>query len=161
MSTACQSPPEQRPELRTPGLDEELSKLLPFQVPLIGVDSLRALKEGMLLLDTRARAEYERSHLPGARWAGFREFDGGRWAELPRDTLIVTYCSVGYRSDLIGQRLREMGFERVYNLYGSLFEWANRGYPLQNERGDTVKEVHTYNEEWSRWIVRPDLQKDW
>lgn len=160
-SSACQTPPDTRPSLITPGLDRELCDLLPFEVPLIGVPQLTQLTHEAMILDARAPEEFRESHIPGAQLAGFKTFDASLWENLPRDTLIVTYCSVGYRSDLIGQRLRKMGFSNVHNLYGSLFEWANQGLPLVNGQGDTVKTLHTYNADWSKWVVRRDLKKVW
>lgn len=161
-SSSCQTPPpDTRPSLITPGLDKELCALLPFEVPLMGVSQLTQLTHEALLLDARAPEEYRESHIPGAQLAGFYTFDASLWEDLPRDTLIVTYCSVGFRSDLIGQRLRKMGFSNVHNLYGSLFEWANQGLPLVNGQGDTVKTLHTYNADWSKWVVRRDLKKVW
>jgi len=47
----------------------------------------------------------------------------------------------------------------VYNLYGSLFEWINRGYPVVDLRGDTVRRVHTYNRKWSRWVLNSSYEK--
>ena len=161
-STSCQSPPPpDRPVLETPDLDEALCGLLHFSVPLIGVQEVSEPGFKAVLLDARPQEEYDCSHLPGAIRVGFTDFDPAALKHLPRDTLVVTYCSVGYRSDLIGQRLRELGFTRVRNLYGSLFEWANRGMPLVDNRGDTVSRVHTYNEDWSRWVQRAGLEKVW
>jgi rhodanese-related sulfurtransferase len=104
-----------------------------------------------LLLDVRGEEEYAVSHLPGA----LRVEPGGdllpELARLDRSTPIVAYCSVGYRSSQLVERLEEEGFTDVRNLEGSIFEWANNGYPLERE-GRAVKEVHPYDEEWGRLL---------
>ena len=98
-------------------------------VPQVGTGALAARleRERPLLLDVRTLAEYEVSHLAGAR-----RVEPGALPELgvPKDAPIVTYCSVGYRSSALAQRLRAAGYTRVENLEGSIFQWANEGRPL-------------------------------
>ena len=116
-------------------------------------DSVRA----PLVLDARAMEEFAVSHLPGAR-----RVDPDASAPELRDALtevsdereIVVYCSVGYRSARIAERLREAGFENVASLEGSIFRWANEGRPLA--RGDTPTDaVHPYNAAWGK-LLRPE-----
>jgi len=106
-----------------------------------------------LLLDVREEAEFAVSHLPGARRISP---DGALPPEilaLPRDTPIVVYCSVGYRSAKSVEPLREAGFSRVMNLRGSVFAWANAGYPLV--RGEKpVLHVHPYDRIWGQLLSR-------
>ena len=67
-------------------------------------------------------------------------------ANDPERTVVV-YCSVGYRSSRLAEELRARGFENVFNLEGSLFQWANEGRPLY--RGEErVDQAHPYDEEW-------------
>ena len=64
------------------------------------------------------------------------------------DTPVVAYCSVGYRSAGLADGLGQRGYTRVYNLEGSLFQWANEGRPLVDADGP-VNVVHPYGEPWS------------
>ncbi len=104
-----------------------------------------------VLLDVREEQEYRVSHLPDA----IRVAPGGDNSALPehvgKDTPIVAYCSVGYRSSALVERLRRAGYRDVRNLEGSIFEWANKGYPLYRN-GEEVREVHPYNERWGRLL---------
>ena len=43
-----------------------------------------------------------------------------------RDKNVVLYCGSGGRAALAGKLLRDMGYERVYNL-GSFKDWADAG----------------------------------
>ena len=83
-----------------------------------------------LLLDIRAPAEYRVSHLHGARQA----LNAGAALALLRDVdqgrEIVVYCSVGWRSSAVAERLRKAGYRNVSNLRGGIFAWANEGRPL-------------------------------
>ena len=93
----------------------------------IEVTTLKTMKEKVILLDTREKKEYEISHIPGAIWVGYNNFKLKRVKEIAKDTKIVTYCSVGYRSERIGEKLQKAGFTDVSNLKGSIFKWVNEG----------------------------------
>ena len=57
----------------------------------------------------------------------------------------------------MGEKLMERGFTNVRNLYGSIFEWANKGLPMENAKGETVPAVHGYNKRWSKWVNNTDI----
>ena len=71
---------------------------------------------------------------------------------IPKDAILVVYCSVGYRSEKIGEKLKALGFSKVYNLYGGIFEWSNRGYPLVDQKEQPTTKVHAFNKDWGRWL---------
>ena len=108
-----------------------------------------------LLLDVRRADEFAVSHLQGAR-----RVDPDRSAierlELPTGRRIVLYCSVGYRSGAVAERLEDAGYEDVYNLEGGIFAWANEGRPVFH--GDTpAGVVHPYDAAWGI-LLRKDLR---
>lgn len=109
-----------------------------------------------VLLDVRAAAEFDVSHLHGAR----RVDPGCAAAELvsslPPGSSVVVYCSVGYRSSRCATRLIEVGFTDVANLDGSIFQWANEGRPVERA-GEVVHAVHPYDRAWGR-LLRPELR---
>lgn len=109
-------------------------------------------QEEVILLDSRSPEEYEVSHLPGAKYVGYDNFSSDAVEDLDRDITVVVYCSVGYRSEKIGEKLQEMGFKEVYNLYGGIFDWKNNKNPVLNN-GIETDSVHTYNRSWSKWLL--------
>lgn len=161
MQMACAQPPAIRPEVERTAFDEELSHLLSFSVPVMGVAELQERKEEMVVLDAREREEFEVSHIPGARFIGYNKFNPKQLKDIPKDSPIVLYCSVGYRSEKIGERLQKMGYTNVHNLYGSIFEWANQDFPLEDKEGQATKKIHTYNRNWSQWVEDGTLIKVW
>ncbi len=104
-----------------------------------------------ILLDVRTQEEYDISHLHNAQ----RVEPGSRVTSItvPRDKPIVTYCSVGYRSAAFAKALQEAGFKNVQNLSGSIFDWANKGYPIE-QQGYPVKKVHPYDDRWGSLLKR-------
>jgi rhodanese-related sulfurtransferase len=140
--------------------DKRLSYMLDSsEVPFLDVNSLKSNKQEYILLDARAREEFEISHIPGAIWIGENNYEKEDFDLIDRSKPVVVYCSVGYRSQLAGNKLQKFGFPKVYNLYGSIFEWANRSYPLENIEGESTKRLHTYNSNWSKWVDNEEIEK--
>jgi len=109
-----------------------------------------------ILLDVREEAEYNVSHLPGAIRVRPGSDASELVADLPPDTPIVAYCSVGYRSSELVQKLTDRGFTNVKNLEGSIFKWANDGYPVERD-GEEVREVHPFDDQWGT-LLNEDLR---
>jgi rhodanese-related sulfurtransferase len=108
------------------------------------------------LLDVREPAEFAVSHLPGAirvnPSASAREVT----PRLNSGRPVIVYCSVGYRSSRLAERLIAAGVPRVSNLDGSIFAWANEGRPLVSDAGP-VRRVHPYNAFFGR-LLKPELR---
>ena len=137
--------------------DKKVNKLIHYKVSVMDVDSLAGKTDKYLILDAREREEFDVSHLTGARFAGFKHFNVDDWSDMDKDTPIVVYCSVGYRSEKVGKKLKKAGFTQVFNLYGGIFEWVNREYPLASD----AQKIHTYNKKWSKWVFNPSIIKIW
>jgi len=138
---------------------EVLSVLIKQTVPIVLPSALSGeisnTSARPVLLDTRSKREYEVSHLAGARYVGYDDFDLKRLpAGLSKDTLIVVYCSVGYRSEKVGEKLQQAGYTRVRNLYGGLFDWVNSGYAVVDEKGRPTQKVHAYSRLWGKWLEK-------
>lgn len=132
-----------------------LDSLYKHSVPLISVEELKSMDHhNLYILDSRESKEYEVSHLKNARNVGYFWFDMRNVYDIPKDANIVVYCSVGYRSEKIAEKLIKYGFKNVFNLYGSIFEWVNEGNPVYKSSGVQTSEVHTYDKNWSKWVER-------
>ncbi len=130
-----------------------LHGLLHHSVPELGVQQAVKNTETALFLDAREPAEFAVSHIQGAIQVGYDHFDLQNLPSLPKDKAIVVYCSVGYRSEKVTEKLLNAGFTNVSNLYGGIFEWVNQGLPIVNDTGPTEK-VHAYNRTWGVWLKR-------
>ena len=103
-----------------------------------------------IIIDVRKDGEFRVSHLDDALHLESAEAISSVISErgLGKDTEIIVYCSVGYRSASVAAELQARGFTKVLNLEHSLFEWANKGYPMTSASGSTDK-VHPFNKAWS------------
>ena len=144
-----------------PSFDKKVERMLTGDVPQISVAEASACTDQYYFLDARKRVEYDVSHLPQSTWIGYKSFDITRLDDLDRSTPIVVYCSIGYRSEKIGKKLMQAGFDEVYNLYGSIFEWVNQDHTVVDTSGKTTSRVHTYNKNWSRWVDGTKVTKVW
>ncbi len=123
-------------------------------VPVVSATELAELQPAPLLLDVREGAEFEVSHLPGARRVEPGAPIPAELLAMSRETPIVTYCAVGRRSAAFASDLKAAGFTGVRNLDGSIFRWANEGRPLVTDTG-VATAVHPYNRFWAL-LVRSD-----
>ncbi|GJM13582.1 MAG: sulfurtransferase [Pseudohongiella sp.] len=106
-----------------------------------------------LIVDVREADEFQVSHLDGALNLDNAEAIAAVISQrgLGKDAEIIVYCSVGYRSASVAAALQDQGFTEVLNLQHSLFEWADKGFPMTNDNGDTDK-VHPFNETWGALV---------
>lgn len=130
--------------------EEKLESLYKGTVELVKVDSLPA---GAVLIDAREKEEFTVSHIPNAIFSGYKDFNTEALKDLSKSDPIVVYCSVGYRSERIGEKLQRMGFSNVYNLYGGIFEWKNTGNEVVDAEGLPTEKVHAYNKKWGQWLT--------
>jgi len=145
------------PKVENPEFDKEIHRLVDrFNVSHISIDDFAKLKkeQDVLTLDAREKKEFEISHIPGAKFNGPNKIDPSFLKSTPKEHPIVIYCSVGYRSSRLAEKLQKLGFSNVRNLWGSAFEWGNRGHPLVDNNGNPTTKIHTYDANWSRWVQR-------
>jgi rhodanese-related sulfurtransferase len=125
-------------------------------IPYISVTELRSLqlKDSVVILDTREIKEFEVSHIASAKYVGYKRFSSEEISAeiLNKNKLIVVYCSLGIRSEDIGEKLKKEGFTNVKNLYGGIFEWKNNTFPIIDSEGKNTENVHVYSKFWGNWL---------
>ena len=139
---ACGSPPSDLESIK-----REIREDFP-DVRIVTTEELAGwLAAPPVLLDARAPREYEVSHLRGARRALTEAEAVEALRGVNKNERIVVYCSVGLRSARLARALQARGFTRVYNLEGSIFQWANESRPVYRD-GRPAHKVHPYDEHW-------------
>ena len=109
-------------------------------VPKISSDEAKAMmaKGDVLVVDVRDAPEVQASgKVKGALNVsrGMIEFRADpnvpyHDPAFTKDKTIILYCASGGRSALSGKVLKEMGYERVYNM-GAFKDWAAAGLPTR------------------------------
>lgn len=139
--------------------NNKVASYLTGQIPSVDVSVVKLRQDKALILDAREYEEYAISHIPGAVWIGYDKPNFDILSEVSKDREIYIYCSIGYRSEQLGKKIKNKGYSRIYNVYGSIFEWANRSWPLENEQSMVTDSVHTYNKKWSKWVNNDEVKK--
>jgi rhodanese-related sulfurtransferase len=131
-------------------IDNTLDKTVPF----IKAKELRENNQNYTILDIRELKEYNVSHIKNAISISFNGFNIKMIKhKIDKNTPIVVYCSIGYRSEKVGEKLLNEGFT-VYNLYGGIFNWKNSNNPIVNNNEIATQKVHCFNQEWSKWLLK-------
>jgi rhodanese-related sulfurtransferase len=130
-----------------------LRKLLKHTVPEISVDSAAAVKTICTFLDAREKNEYDVSHINNSIYVGYNDFKIDAIKNIEKNTPIIVYCSVGYRSEKISEKLIAAGYKNVQNMYGGIFEWKNENNIVVNKSG-TTNNVHAFSKTWGIWLKK-------
>ena len=77
--------------------------------------------EGAEIIDVRSTREYKENPIQGSINIPEYEINENITDILPnKNKVIVLYCSTGFRSEKAYKKLKELGYQNVYNLYGGL-----------------------------------------
>ncbi len=85
-----------------------------------------------IVLDVRTAGEYSEGHLSKALnidWYA-KDFDS-QVKNLDKTKPIFVYCKVGGRSASAADRLRALGFTKVYELAGGILAWEAAKMPVE------------------------------
>jgi hydroxyacylglutathione hydrolase len=123
------------------GLDNVVGWISPdapglTKVPLARAnpDEVRArmLAGDVAIFDVRNAGEYRLEHIPGST-----QLSAGRIVRMidsvPRDRAVVVHCETGARASVAASALASHGYENVLCMTGGVYEWQQRGYPLESE----------------------------
>lgn len=141
--------------------NEKLNRMLSFSVPFITVGELEKNMMEYTILDSREDDEYKVGHINGAKCIGYDNFDVSSLKGIDKNAKIAVYCSIGYRSEKVTEKLIKAGYKNAVNVYGSIFQWVNDGKPIYDNFGNKTDEVHTYNKKWSKWVYTDQVKKTW
>jgi molybdopterin/thiamine biosynthesis adenylyltransferase/rhodanese-related sulfurtransferase len=105
------------------------------EVPAMTVHELKQLRDAgddHFLLDVREPHERAISCIEGAVLIPLGELDN-RTIEIPRNKRILVHCKSGGRSARAVSKLRELGFDDVWNVSGGIIAWAREIDPSMAE----------------------------
>lgn len=109
------------------------------------MDAMRMIQDGqeVIFVDTRRSEEMEISMLPGAI-SKEMFLDDEKAAD--RDSVIIAYCTIGYRSGIF-VRDGAQNSMKIQNLKGGLLAWVLEGGALYDQDSLT-RRMHVYGDTW-------------
>jgi len=139
-------------------IEEVLLKYNKQSIPYIYPEMLADIQKdsSIVLLDTRERKEYQISHIKGALYAGYENFNLQKVSKVikNKEAQIIVYCSLGVRSEDIAEILQKAGYTNIQNLHGGIFDWKNNNLPLVNAKQKQTDSVHVYSKKWGKWLTK-------
>jgi rhodanese-related sulfurtransferase len=93
--------------------------------------ALKATKNAVLI-DLRTPKEFASGHIKGSKNIDF--FGKGFYDQLlkyPKDTPLFIYCESGGRSGQTFERLKNEGYQLVYEMYEGMSAWRASNKPIE------------------------------
>lgn len=143
---ACQGQPKTDPERQDKAyaLYEGYKKEFPEVAAIRPEEALKRWQDGgVVFIDARSEAERAVSTLPDAVSEQDSLADPGRFAGKQA----VIYCTIGYRSGVLVQKLATKGIPAA-NLAAGIVGWLHAGGPLVDASGAPTRRVHVYGRAW-------------
>lgn len=102
------------------------------EIDLEGYKKLRESGESHLLVDTREESEWNAGHVAGAVHLSKGIIERDVETKVPdKDTKLILYCGGGFRSALVADNLRQMGYTNAISLDGGWRALKESGLPLE------------------------------
>ncbi len=90
-------------------------------------------EDSLQLVDVRSQEEYKVSHLKGAQNICIDNDDFDKKVKsLDKNKPIYVYCKKGSQSAKAAEKLKKLGFTKVYDLDGGIRSWEEKKLELEN-----------------------------
>jgi len=104
------------------------SKIDNAEVKLVTAEEMKSILEleDVQLVDVRSEKEFEEEHIVNSQNIDFNSptFDEDI-SKLDKEKPVILYCKGGTRSAKCAKKLKEAGFEKVYDLEGGISKWRH------------------------------------
>jgi rhodanese-related sulfurtransferase len=82
-----------------------------------------------VIIDFRPKEKYAKAHLENAIYYDVFSDSVDVWLEtLDKDKTYLIYCTIGHRTGIALEKMREMEFEYVFHMYEGVRVWKEQGY---------------------------------
>jgi rhodanese-related sulfurtransferase len=98
---------------------------------ILASNAVQLINNDAAVIDVRSADAFARGHITNARNVPFDELEG-RLDKLGglKGKPIIAVCDAGITSNKALAKLKEAGFESVYNLKGGMTGWSQEGLPI-------------------------------
>jgi rhodanese-related sulfurtransferase len=102
------------------------------EVDIDGYKKIRESGDPHVLVDTREESEWNAGHVAGAVHLSKGIIERDIETKVPdKNTKLVLYCGGGFRSALVADNLRQMGYTHAISLDGGWRALKESGLPLE------------------------------
>ena len=104
------------------------NKIESTEVKLVTAEEMQSILEleDVQLVDVRTKEEYSLEHIANSQNIDFNSptFDDDV-SKLDKTKPVILYCKGGTRSAKCAKKLKDAGFEKVYDLEGGISKWKH------------------------------------
>lgn len=98
--------------------------------------------KNFVIIDFRPIEKYRDAYLENAVFYDIFLEDADGWLDkLDRKKTYLIYCTIGKRSGIALEKMKEMGFENVYHMYEGVRVWKEKGYKTLSIKEEPIKDV--------------------
>jgi rhodanese-related sulfurtransferase len=103
------------------------------RIKQVNIDEYQKMSsENHVLIDTREDHEWDAGHATGAVHMSKGVIERDIEADVPdKSATLVLYCGGGFRSALVADNLRKMGYTNAISLDGGWRAWNAAGLPVE------------------------------
>jgi len=100
-------------------------------ISLISATELDKVNDQILLIDVRTPGEFASGHIENSINIDYKSDNfKDLISELDKNQKVYVYCKVGGRSGRSAKILKDMGFEKIYDLDGGINAWEKEGLKM-------------------------------
>ena len=104
------------------------------EIDIAAYQKVRASGDPHVLVDTREESEWAAGHVSGAVHLGKGIIERDIEGKVPdKATKLILYCGGGFRSALVADNLRLMGYTQAISLDGGWRAWSEGGMPTEKD----------------------------
>ena len=98
---------------------------------ILAGNAVQLINNDAVVIDVRSAESFARGHIVNARNVPFDELEG-RLDKLKnlKGKPVIAVCDAGITSNKALAKLKEAGFDSVYNLKGGMTSWSAEGLPI-------------------------------
>tara|TARA_B100000767_G_C19746871_1_gene528947 strand:+ start:1348 stop:2073 length:726 start_codon:yes stop_codon:yes gene_type:complete len=116
-----------------------------YNINALEFNKLINTEEG-IVLDVRTVGEISEGHIEDATNIDFYDSDFDAKLDLiRRDIPIYVYCRSGGRSSKTAHKMKELGFDKVYNLLGGFGEWKSKNFKVVKTEDKIFKKQKSFS----------------
>lgn len=106
------------------------------EIKVVSPEEMKSLiqMDDVQLVDVRTKEEYNTGFISNSQNIDITAPDfEDQISKLDKKKPVLVYCKAGTRSAKCAQKLKEAGFEKIYDLSGGITKWKYTGYQIQTK----------------------------